>query len=76
MEFGLSYKPNSSNEIFGVVRYIHPNSNAEANNIKRGDIFTSIDNTFLNISNYNSLLSQENYQVNFATYNDMNTDRY
>ena len=74
MEFGLSYKPNSSNEIFGVVRYIHPNSNAEANDIKRGDIFTSIDNTFLNISNYNSLLSQENYQVNFATYNDMNTD--
>ena len=74
MEFGLSYKPNSSNEIFGVVRYIHPNSNAEANNIKRGDIFTSIDNTDLNISNYNSLLSQENYQVNFATYNDMNTD--
>ena len=74
MEYGLSYIPNSSNEIFGFVRYVHPGSNADINNIKRGDIFRGINNTLLNINNYSGLLSQDVYIVNFANYNNFNTE--
>lgn len=74
MEYGLSYIPNSSEQIFGVVRYVHPGSNADINNIKRGDIFRGINNTLLNINNYSNLLSQDIYTVNFANYNNFNTE--
>ncbi len=74
MEYGLSYIPNSSDEIFGFVRYVHPSSNADMNNIKRGDIFRGINNTLLNINNYSNLLSQDSYTVNFANYNNFNTE--
>ena len=74
MEYGLSYIPNSSDEIFGFVRYVHPGSNADINNIKRGDIFRGINNTLLNINNYSNLLSQNIYTVNFANYNNFNTE--
>ena len=74
MEYGLSYIPNSSDEIFGFVRYVHPSSNADINNIKRGDIFRGINNTLLNINNYSNLLSQDSYTVNFANYNNFNTE--
>ena len=56
IEYGLSYIPNSSYEIFGVVRYVHPNSTADINNIKRGDIFLGINGVVLNIDNYNIYL--------------------
>lgn len=69
VDFGLSYKPNSSTEIFAYVRYILPNSDASTKEIKRGDIFTGVNGTQLTISNYQSLLSLENYTVNLATYN-------
>ena len=74
MEYGLSYIPNSSNEIFGFVRYVHPGSNADINNIKRGDVFRGVNNTLLNINNYSGLLSQDVYTVNFANYNNFNTE--
>ena len=37
VDFGLSYKPGSTTEIFGYVRYIIPTSDASTKNIKRGD---------------------------------------
>ena len=42
-------------------------------NIQRGDIFFGINDNSLNLENYSSLLSLENYTVNFANYNDNNT---
>ena len=74
IEYGLSYIPNSSYEIFGVVRYVHPNSTADINNIKRGDIFLGINGVVLNIDNYNNLLSLDNYEVNLADYLDNGTE--
>ena len=73
MEYGLSYLPNSSSQIFGFVRYVHPGSEADINNISRGDIFLEINNTPLSIDNYNNLLYQDIYTVHFAQYNDYNT---
>ena len=58
MEFGLAYAPNSSFNIYGFVRYVHPQSPADENGIKRGDIFIAINNTILNSDNYLDLLNQ------------------
>ena len=74
MEFGLAYVPNSSYDIYGFVRYVHPQSPADVNGIKRGDIFIGINNSTLNTDNYLELLSQDSYSVNFADYLDNNTE--
>ena len=74
MEFGLAYVPNSSFNIYGFVRYVHPQSPADENGIKRGDIFIGINNTILNIDNYLDLLNLDSYSVNFANYLDNNSE--
>ena len=74
MEFGLAFVPNSSFNIYGFVRYVHPQSPADINGIKRGDIFIGINNSTLNTDNYLELLSQDSYSVNFADYFDNNTE--
>ena len=73
MEYGLRYAPGSSYDVYGYVRYVHPNTSAEENNIQRGDVFNSINNTSLTIDNYLDLLSSDNYTVNFSNYLDQNT---
>lgn len=70
VDFGLSYKPGSTTEIFGYVRYILPNSDASTKDIKRGDLFTAVNGTQLTISNYQTLLlAAESYTLNLAEYN-------
>ncbi len=68
LEFGLVRFANSD-EIFGYVRYIQPNSDASTKNIKRGDLFTGVDGQTLNDSNYRDLLFGDNdtYVLNMAT---------
>jgi len=67
MEFGLFLAPNSSTEI------ILPNSEADINNLERGDIFYAIDGTPLTQSNFSNLLSQDTYTLNLGVYNDQGT---
>ena len=71
VEFGLSYKPNSTTELFGFVRYIIQGSDASNKDIKRGDMFTAVNGTPLTTANYQSLLfgSNENYVLNMAEFN-------
>ncbi|MBF2707624.1 S41 family peptidase [Flavobacterium soyangense] len=71
VEFGLSYKPSSTTEIIGWVRYIIPGSNASTKNIKRGDVFYGVNGTQLTISNYETLLfgSNNDYTLNLADIN-------
>jgi C-terminal processing protease CtpA/Prc len=71
VDFGLSYKPGSSTELFGYVRYIIANSDASTKAIKRGDFFTAVNGTQLTLSNYESLLfgANENYTLNLAEFN-------
>ncbi|WP_276381919.1 S41 family peptidase [Flavobacterium sp. H4147] len=68
VDYRLSYKPNSTTELVGFVRYILPNSNASTKNIKRGDLFTGVNGTQLTVSNYQSLLNADSYTLNMATY--------
>lgn len=74
LNFGLYYLPNSSNEIFGYVRYVNHGSPADLSEIERGDIFRGIDGIPLTIENYDYLLSEETYTINFADYSNNNTD--
>ena len=71
IDFGLSFKPGSTTDIFGYVRYIIANSDASTKNIKRGDFFTAVNGTQLTVSNYKSLLfgANESYTLNLAEFN-------
>jgi len=72
VEFGLSYV-NASDDgmpnvpIFGYVKYIMPNSDASAKDIRRGDIFYAVNGVSLTSSNYQSLLNSNNYTLNLAS---------
>jgi len=71
VDFGLYRKSSNSDEIFGWVRYIIPNSDASNKNIKRGDIFYALNGTTLKASNYQSLLlNAENYTLNLADFDN------
>ena len=68
VEFRL-YFFEDSNDIFGFVRYIVPNSDASTKDISRGDIFTGVDGQTLNENNYRDLLFGDNdtYTLNMAS---------
>lgn len=72
VDFRLSYKPGSSTDLVGFVRYIIPNSNASTKDIKRGDLFTGVNGTQLTVSNYQSLLNADGYTLNMAVYDGTN----
>ena len=55
VDFGL-VRFSGSDNIFGYVRLILPESDASDKEIKRGDIFTTVNGQTLTISNYRSLL--------------------
>lgn len=69
LEFGLVRFEGSDN-VFGFVRYIVPNSNAATAQIQRGDLFTGVDGQALTIDNYTSLLFGQNntYTLNMADF--------
>lgn len=69
-EFGLVYMPGSDVNIFGYVRYIMPGSDAAGKDIARGDIFYAVNDTPLTVNNYQSLLGQDSYTLNFGDYNN------
>ena len=58
MVIGLS-TIGDSDDLIAYVRYVLPGSDADAKNIKRGDVFLSVNNEQLTINNYTELLSSE-----------------
>lgn len=70
--YGLKYKTGSTNELFGWVKYILPNTDASTKNIHRGTIFYAVDGISLTISNYKQLLANDNYTLNLADYDSGN----
>lgn len=47
MEVGVAYLSESGNAIIASVRFVHSNTPAAAAGIKRGDLFTKVNGTFL-----------------------------
>jgi len=68
LEFGL-VRIQDSEEIFGYVQYILPNSDASNKDISRGDLFTAVNGQTLTLSNYRDLLfgDQDSYTLTLAT---------
>lgn len=72
VDYGLFRKTSGSDEVIGWVRYILPDSDASNKTIQRGDLFYAVNGTPLTASNYQSLLSNENYTLNLADYDEGN----
>lgn len=72
MEFKLFTQPNSNN-LFGIIRLVLPNSSASMAGLKRGDIFNAINGTQITNANYLELLNSNAYTLDLATYNDNGT---
>ncbi|MGV6831545.1 MAG: S41 family peptidase [bacterium] len=73
MEFGLRLKPGSNSDVYGYVRLVLPNSDAESKGIERGDVFDTVDGVALNVDNFSDLLSSDDYTITLANYNDNGT---
>ncbi|MDG5492101.1 S41 family peptidase [Psychroserpens sp. SPM9] len=74
LEFNFYFKPGSSTEIFGIIRLVLNNSPADNLGLQRGQIFDAINGTPLTENNLSSLLNQDTYTLNFATYDDNGTE--
>lgn len=72
MEFGLIFYPDNSGNVFGYVRYILPNSDAESKGLQRGIIFNTIDGQQIDEDNFSGLLSPDTYTIGLATFDGQN----
>lgn len=68
----MGYEPafylfSDESTVFIVVKYVYPNSPAEAAGLKRGDIILKIDNTAMTVDNYYDLYSGDSYSVQLGT---------
>ena len=73
IEINLYPMPGSSSNLFGVVRLVLPNSNADTQGLMRGDVITEVDGTTITASNFNELFGPDSYTVGFADYDDNGT---
>ncbi|PQJ18380.1 peptidase S41 [Nonlabens tegetincola] len=67
MEFGLVAEDGSASDIFGYVRYVQPNSDADLQGVTRGMVFNGINGIRLTRNNFQTLLSQDSYSIDLAT---------
>ncbi len=74
MEFGLVRYASDASKVFGYVRYVIPDSDAEIKNITRGMLFSEVDGIQLTESNYTDLLFDDNtnYTITLADFNNGN----
>lgn len=73
LKFYFYYAPNSNTNVVGIVKFVVNGSPADNAGVTRGQLFTAVDDTPLTSDNLNDLLSQDNYTLNFADYNDHGT---
>ncbi|QRM89931.1 peptidase S41 [Lacinutrix sp. WUR7] len=73
LEFDFYFEPGSTTNVFGIIKLVLNNSPAEDQNLQRGQIFNAVDGIDLTENNISSLLNQDSYTLNIATYNDNNT---
>ena len=71
MEFNLYTNQTNSNNVYGVVYYVIPGSDAEKKGVLRGMVFSGINNTQITVLNYRDLLTNAasvNYILNIADF--------
>lgn len=73
MEFALYEKPDNENEVYGIVRYVLPNTSAESQGVKRGDVFDGLNGNPLTVNNFSDVYNLSSYSINLATYDNNGT---
>lgn len=73
MEFGLRRLTENSSDVFGYVRYVLPNTSAESQGLKRGDVFDGINGNPLTVNNFLDVYNLNSYSINLATYDNNGT---
>ena len=77
MRFKLYQKPNTNNEVFGVIYLILPNSSASINGLERGMMFDKVDGMQLyyntETDNNFNLFNSNSYSISLATYDTNGT---
>ncbi|MDR5591994.1 S41 family peptidase [Christiangramia sp. SM2212] len=63
IKFGLG-QISGTNNVFGIIRYVLPNTSAAEAGLERGDIFTEIDGQKLTSSNFSNLIERESFTIN------------
>lgn len=74
MEYQLFTFSSTDTNLYGVVTHVLPNTSAETQGVKRGDIFYGIDGIQLTSSNISELLGQSSYTLNIGDYNTNGTE--
>lgn len=69
MQYGLIRYATNSSEVLGYVRYVLPNTSAEARGIQRGDYFNTVDGEQLTVDNFSRLLEPATYTIGLAEIN-------
>ena len=74
MDFQLYLENGSTTNVYGVVRYVVPGSDAKTQGVLRGMVFSSVDGTQITANNYQDLLFGTNtdYTINLADFNGGN----
>ncbi|RDK87188.1 S41 family peptidase [Marinirhabdus gelatinilytica] len=72
MEYGLILYPDGSGNVFGYVRYILPNTDAEAKGLERGIIFNRVDGQQITEDNFRELLEPTTYTIGLAEFEGEN----
>jgi len=67
--FGLVQISNSNN-IFGYVQFVLPESPADNAGLVRGDLFTGVNGTTLTVNNFQDVLSGDSYELTMAEIQD------
>jgi len=71
MEFGLYLECNDQN-VFGFVRYVHKDSDADIKGVKRGYFFNKVNGSILTRDNYTDLLYNDNSLSNSFGFANLN----
>jgi carboxyl-terminal processing protease len=78
LEIELRYKNTTSNEVFGFIRYVMPNSDASSKPIQRGTFFYAINGIAMTQdrttrqNNFSNILNSDTYTLNLADYDNGN----
>ncbi len=73
LEYNFYFEPGSTTDVFGIIKLVLNNSVASGLGLERGQIFDAVNGTSLTADNFNTLLNQDTYTLNFATYDDNGT---
>lgn len=72
-DFGFNFglvQINNSENVFGYVQFVLPDSPADNAGLIRGDVFTSVNGTRLTVNNFREVLDSDNYVLTLADYED------